>query len=772
MYIWTFVIGALHVPVYAELWPKYLLLGFLSLPIVTLLAPSTQKYKKALIAIACFFSGMLFATLRLEALYASQLEASFEGQTIHAQIQVQSIPKRSEKSTSFLARVDEIDCGNSNAFDCPEIIGEQIRVSWFFADRRLAPGQVWALSLKLKRPRGLVNPGGFDYHAWLLSKEVVATASVRTGKDFERTLIREKQNLASHRENFRRQLLADGNYTFERVLRALLVGDRSLMNNDDWKLLQATGTVHLMAISGLHVGLVAIIGFGLGSLFSRTLSLFFHSSGARIFLYIPAAFSLSCAAYYAALAGFSIPTQRALVACVLVNAARCAGVKMPPERLLVFCLLAVCLIEPLAWVNVGFWLSFAAVFILMYSLVGRPDVGKFRATLNSQLVIFLGLLVPIVFLGQGMSLVSPLANLIAVPLMSLLIIPLLLLASVAQFVSPTWANAVLLMNDWLLAKLWALLEVFAGLPMAQWWPHQNLTWAVFVCGLTGSLLLLAPRAVGLRVLGSILLFCCAFGRFSRSEDFELNVLDVGQGLAVHFSVPGSHWLYDTGPRYPSGFDTGERIILPFLRRRGTSEISMIVSHDDSDHSGGAMALTRGLKVPKILAGEALTDFPSADYQRCIQGQFWQDQTLSFDVLWPPKEGDWEGNRASCVVLVTYETRDAQVTTLLTGDIDSYVERRIMHLLPAGIDVLIAPHHGSNSSSNNAFIRALNPRYVVFSTGYLNRFRHPGDKALLRYQKQGVKTLNTAEHGAITFQLELKGDLKALTARELNRRAWF
>lgn len=767
MPIWLFAIGVIHTPLYPYPLPSFSLLACACL--LGIVGYKWRCKKGRMAYLAMFFAlGASLGSWHLNQVCNNQLSPQFEGSIQNIRFQVVSLSRFSGKSDTFTVQVLNRECSVTS---CADIVGDKIRLSWYYPIQSIKPGQIWDATVKLKRPRGFVNPRGFDYQAWLLSQRLAATGYVRAKDGARPKLVSTEFVWAQVRQNTKDRLLKGRKGQFDRFWAALLVGDKSSIHQGDWAILQTTGTVHLMAISGLHIGLVALWCFGFGAAIARFWACITCGSGVFIDRFLPPLASISGALFYAALAGFSVPTLRALMACLIVNICMMAGVRISAFTILAICLAVVGLMEPLAWSGNGFWLSFVAVGLLVYC-VGSRKGGKNRwAWVKMQVVLSIGMMLPLIFIGQGVSLVSPFANLIAVPVVSLLIVPCLLLASLVDFISQPFAQWILQCLDTLFSWLWGYLHWLQTSPFSRWWSSQPLSLGLLILGFIGCLLLIAPKGVRFKFLGVVWLLVAARGELIPREKFRLTVMDVGQGLSVVVTTPQFNWVYDTGPKFTEQFDSGSRIIAPYMRALGLSETSLIVSHDDNDHSGGTQGLISALTVGDFYSGEAIKSVVRQSKQ-CFQGQAWQEGSLAFHVLWPPQNSGYEGNKSSCVIYMQYKNGLESVDVLFTGDMDKSVEKRILGLLPTSVDILIAPHHGSNSSSSREFIKKINPSHVVFSTGFNNRYHHPSFKVVKRYQQAGVATHNTADDGAVVFTLNQESHLSVSKTREAEHKRWY
>ncbi len=756
----AFVVGAAHVVFYSRI-PSPGLLLVIALAVGSICVFYRRSFSLAVTG--CFLAGMVIGSHAIQQRVATQLHPQYEGESYHIRFAIESIPVDGERSVSFMADVLDIRC---RTLRCPPIAGERVRLSWFQPKSRIRAGQIWEAEVSLKRPRGLTNPGGFDYQGWLVAQNVVATGYVRHLSGWRGT----QRNLAYWRQSVRDSLLGgESSFTFGRFFSALLVGDKSGLTTDDWQILQTTGTIHLMAISGLHIGLVAIWGTLFGALCSRLCGLLWPLVQARWGIYLPVLGGSLFAISYAALASFSIPTIRALAACLVAGVCHLLGVRPAPAMLLVICATTVVWLEPMAAVSPGFWLSFTAVAVLMYTFGGRRH-GKLYGLCKAQVVLALGMLLPLLVLGQATGLISPVANLVAVPIVSIVIVPGLLLAALLSVWSPPLAQFIIEGLDWVFAGVWLVLDRLGQSTGLLWWPdHFVPPWLAVLTGIA-VILILAPPGLRVRGPGALMLVACLFAYRPERASLQLSVLDVGQGLSVVIQTPEDTWIYDTGPKFSENFDAGHQIVLPYLRRLGVHEASMVVSHNDTDHSGGLQGIARGIDFNRLIAGEpvALADTYT---QYCKAGQQWRSGRLRLSVMWPPAELQVTGNDSSCVLLLEWENSGESTRILLTGDIGKKAEYYVMAHLDRPVDILIAPHHGSLTSSGPLFVRHVAPRWVVFSAGYKNRYNHPHPAVVDRYNRVGSTMLNTASDGAVTFIWNASSQPVIKKARTVHAKPW-
>jgi competence protein ComEC len=474
--------------------------------------------------------------------------------------------------------------------------------------------------------------------------------------------------------------------------------------------------------------------------------------------------ALLAAWLYAALAGFSLPTQRALIMVAVAMLAMLSGRQTRPLHVLCLALLLVLAVDPLAVLSAGFWLSFWAVAIILYVAGGRTGrQAIWRQWGHVHLVLAVSLLPVLLLAFQQASLVAPLANLFAVPWVGMLVIPVSLLGALLLWLSETAGGWLIGMATRLLDTLWPVLQWLADAELATWQQPQPPLWTV-VPALAGILLLFAPRGVPGRWAGLWLLLPMLTVRPAAPAPGEavVTLLDVGQGLAAVVQTRHHVLVYDTGPRYGPDFDTGSSVLLPWLRNRGIGYADrLLVSHGDNDHIGGLSSLMAGIPVGQLSAG-----VPSAVTGRvadaCRSGEGWEWDGVGFGILHPPAHSGRTGNNASCVLRI--ESAGGKVL-LLSGDIEAVVEQRLVEEAAAELraDVLVVPHHGSLTSSTPGFIEAVGAATVLHPVGYRNRYGFPRPQVVERYRASGAEQYDTARHGAIRVRLPADATDPGVTA---------
>lgn len=725
----------LLVPVFLPVLPPVGLM--MLLPLVGLMLLPFRSYP-----LAFLLFGFTWACVSAQWALNDRLPAALDGETRWVEGRVVGLPQTSEGVVRF-----ELADARSRHEKLPSLM----RLAWY-AGPPLNSGERWRLAVKLRRPGGLLNPEAFDYEAWLLAQRIGATGTIKDGQRLA------EANWA-WRDSIRQRLLEVDAQGRGGALAAVVLGDGSGLSREDWQILQDTGTVHLLVISGQHIGMLAAVMYLLVAGLAR-----FGLWPLR-WPWLPWACGLAFAAAlgYGLLAGFDVPVQRACVMVGLVLLWRLRFRHLGAWWPLLLAFDALLLLDPLASLRPGLWLSFAAVGILIFTFGGRLGAWKWWQTwTRAQWLIALGLCPVLLALNLPISLSGPLANLLAVPWVSLLVLPPALLGTLLLPVPYVGAGLLWLAGgliDWLFRGL----SLIAGVWPA--WISPSLPWWALLIGSLGALLLLLPRGVPLRPLGwPLLLILLAPPRERVAEGLaDIWQLDVGQGLAILIRTRHHTLLYDAGPRF-GDFDLGERVVLPALYKLGINRIDlMLLSHADADHAGGALAVSRGLKVTRVISGDPLGLPAILRAEACESGRQWQWDGVSFQ-LWQWAAAH-DSNQRSCVLQI--EANGERL--LLTGDIDTAAERVLLESpLAVPTHWLQAPHHGSRSSSSMALLRALRPHSVLISRGQGNSFGHPHPLVLARYRQQGLRIYDSAQHGAIHLRL---GSFQAPWLMRQQRRFW-
>ncbi|MGE5104117.1 MAG: DNA internalization-related competence protein ComEC/Rec2, partial [Betaproteobacteria bacterium] len=645
-------------------------------------------------------------------------------------------------------------------------------------------GERWLLAVRLKRPHGNVNPDGFDLEAWLLEHDLRATGYIRDDGGNRRVDAfagRPSDYVQHARERVRERISkALPGAPYAGVLTALAIGDQRAIPEPQWLVFNRTGVTHLVSISGLHVTVfAALAGLLAYALARRAPGLTLRMPARKV-----AALAGAIIAFgYVLLAGAEVPAVRTLL--MLAVAAAGLWLARPGTAMLVW-LWALALVaawDPWAGLAPGFWLSFGAVGLLLYAGSGRlraPPASTWRGRLvqslresaRAQWVVTLGLVPGTLALFQQVSVVSALANAVAIPTVTLGVVPLALFG-VAVPVDWPWHLA-----HGVLAALMRYLEWLAALPLATWTSRAPMGWSVALA-IGGILWLVAPRGVPCRLLGAAWMLPMALipAYTVPPGGARIVVLDAGQGLAMVVATHSHALVYDTGPRFNDTADAGGRIVAPYLRAAGIATLdAMIVSHADTDHSGGAISLLHALPVRGVVSSlpyghPVLLATPPNGATRCTAGTRWEWDGVAFEIVHPTPAAYAQplrkSNDLSCVLRID----TAGGSALLTGDIEAAAE---MELLTrderVGADVLVVPHHGSRTSSTPAFVAAVAPRIAIFAAGYRNRFGHPRREIVARYGNAARS--RTDRDGAITVMLAPGEPIEPVAERRRHHRYWY
>lgn len=718
--------------------------------------------------------GVLWGAWRAELRLAEALPMALEGEDIVLRGTIAAMPQKIEHGWRFEFAMDE-----------PASVPPRISLAWYETGLRgaredgtdlhippLHAGDRWELLARLRRPHGNLNPDGFDYEGWLFERGIRATGYVRPRG--EHRLLDQaapayliERSRESVRMRFEHTLaqLEDG-APYAGVLVALAIGDQQAVPRGQWELFARTGITHLVSISGLHITLLAGLAYALAAaLWRRSPRLMLYAPAQRAAILI----GLAAACGYCLLAGFAVPAQRTLYMLLVIAVALFSRRNPAPRHVLALALLLVVGLDPWAVAAPGFWLSFGAVALLFYVGSGRGEVHWLRAWGRAQWAMCLGLLPLLLALFQQFSLVSPLANAIAIPLVSFVITPLVLLAAVPGLeflLHPAHA---------LLSVLMWMMQWLAELPYAAWQQAAAPPHLILLAAL-GALWLLLPRGMPARWLGVLPLAALLCWTPARPADDELRVivLDVGQGLAVHVQTAHHDLLFDTGPAFSEEADSGNRIILPYLRGADVGRLdALVVTHADTDHSGGAASVVDGVAVEQMWSSVPFENRLAAlpvPQQPCAAGHAWVWDGVRFEFL-HPLVGDYEkdggkSNDMSCVLRID----SAGGSMLLTGDIETRSETQLLLRARDRLraDVLLVPHHGSRTSSSPEFVAAVDAPRAIIPVGYRNRFRHPHPAVLERYRD--VELYRTDRDGAVTVGYSADG-IAITSARAAYRRYW-
>ncbi len=744
------------------------------------------------IAIGIGWAG-LFAQVRM----SETLPAALEGRDLQVIGVVDSLPDAVASGVRFRLRVDSAHLPDGEKVNIPELLS----VGWYADDAQnpptVRPGQRWEFTLRLRLPHGHANPDGFDYEAWLLTEGVRATGYVRPGaqKMRDEFVPGLANSIGRARDTLRARLqhaLPDAEYAG--VIIALVIGDQRSVSQSDWEVFNRTGIGHLVSISGLHITMIAALFGGLARWLWR------HSffTRANLPLILPAqkvgaAAGLLAALVYVALAGFGIPAQRTLLMLAVVSVALWLSRIASVSHVLCLSISVVLLCDPWAVLWPGFWLSFVAIACILYASVGRTTAEKgewnitetatgsatgFRSWLGqslaaatrTQYAVTLGLVPLTMALFGQVSLIGPLANAIAIPLVSFVITPLSLVGSIAPAPLSVWC---LQFAHALVSALAQCLQWLSETSFAVWQAPRPDAMSVGLA-MAGTLWLLAPRGWPLRWVGVLAWLPMVLARpATPTQGFWLTAFDIGQGNALLIETANHRLLYDTGPAYSGDSDGATRVLLPFLRARGIAQLDgLIISHSDNDHAGGAASVIGGIPIHWASSSlpedhALLRQMPS--HTACRAGQRWNWDGVQFEMLHPDEHyGNADHpNARSCTLRIRYREH----AVLLTGDIEAPQERALLARAydQLSASVLLAPHHGSGTSSTPEFLTAVSPQLALFQVGYRNRYRHPKAEVLERYLQRGIRTLRSDRDGAV--RITVGDNITFSTYRCERRRYW-
>lgn len=747
------------------LWLLPLLAAVLWLPRFPNPAPETLR--RLAVALLGAVLGFAWAAWRADLRLADRLPDHWQGVDLAVIGVVDDLPQTDARGERFVLDVERTLTPHG-----PVLHRIQLARYWPRNGARnpvVKAGERWQFTVRLKRPYGTHNPHGFDLEAWMLERDIVASGYVREQPAPRRLDARASTPaawIAATRAALRERIAAAlGDAPYAGVIAALVIGDQRGIPNAQWRAFTRTGVNHLLSISGLHVSMIAVLaGWAVAFGWRR----WPRAAGRLPARQAGLLAGVLAACTYALLAGFQVPAQRTLFMLAVLVLAFWGRREARPFTALTWALFVVLLIDPWAVLSAGFWLSFGAIAAILWATFGRlGQAGKLRAWVTVQGAVTLALAPALLLLFQQVSLISPLANAVAIPVVSWLVTPLALLGVI---VPPLWHVAAWLM-DWLGQGLvWA-----STLPWAVVaWPAPE-GWTLLLA-VVGTLWLLLPRGFPMRMMGGLLWLPLLFPSQANvaPDTFQADVIDVGQGTAILIRTTDHTLLYDTGPAFADS-DAGERIVVPYLRASGIGALSgIIVSHDDSDHSGGLKSVLRDIPTGWLLHGlpaasPLLAGAPSP--RHCHRGQHWQWDGVRFEILNPPvmayTQPGRRDNDYSCVLKVS---RGGQ-SLLITGDAE---RRGELELMESGANiaatVLVAGHHGSRTSSLPEFVERVRPRYGIFTVGYRNRFGHPHPQVVARFRNLGSGILRSDMSGLIHLTFGEAG-VEASEYRPSHRRYW-
>lgn len=767
-FVLAFLCGVVTLTFFSSLPPLYLV-GILIVLALLAVFFIPKKFSYEIKLIVAFVLGFSWCLWQANQTLSHQLPSELEGQTIVATGTIAAIPETHSHAMEFEFLINKI------VTSVPVKYPLKVRLNWYLTQNYiplLKTGDTWQLMIRLKKPRGFWNVGSFDYQAWLFEHGIRATGYVIDNSNNH--LI--SQNCLNNFVDRMREKISMGvtqalkDYPTVGLINALAVGVRYEITEQQWQVMRGTGTNHLFAIAGLHIGFVSGMIFALVSFLWRRMG--------RVALYIPtpqaaALAALVSAIFYSALAGFALPTQRAVIMIAVFLLATLLRKNLPTWQAWGLALLMILIIEPLAVLSDSFWLSFGAVAYIIYGVSSRINPkGLWWHWGRVQWVIAIGLIPLTLLFFHQTSLLGFIANAIAIPWTGFVVLPLSLLGSLIYLIFPPFGKILLILAAKALECIWWILTKISTIEWMQWYTYVPNVWVLLSASI-GMLLLLAPKGFPARWLGCIWLLPLIIWKPAGPKAGELwfSLLDVGQGLATVVRTQHHVLVYDTGPRFSDTFDTGNAVVIPFLQSVGIKKIDiMMISHPDNDHIGGAYSILDQMPVQQVITSVP-TKFKLGRATLCYAGQQWEWDKVKFQVIYPPLGRDDLDNDSSCVLRID----DGRQSILLVGDIEKMSERYLVentkNLLPA--TMLVAPHHGSKTSSTSEFIAAVHPQYVLFPVGYRNKFHFPHMEVVTRYQQSGAKLYSTVDEGMMTFKLTGQGGVElAETFRQKYFRFWY
>ena len=714
---------------------------------------TTFKRHKALSTNLIFFIiGFTWMGVFSTHILHSDIDEKFFNKPISIVGTIHGLPEKSGEKSRF-------------NFQVSEPFQAKLKLSWYGdTPNILQSDDTWRLLVKIKHKNSYQNHGGFDYEQWLFYQKFDATGYVRRSDDNKLTTKASSLSINSIRQDIRHRLSTQlAELPFLGVINALIIGDRSLINRKHWDLFKATNTTHLSVISGLHIGLISGFIFILSSFLWRRCV----SCASRLpAMVLGAYFGLFSAFLYALIAGFSVPTQRAFIMAGVVFLSIILRRQHSVWQLYGIALILVLFFNPLSVFSVGFWLSFYVVAVIIYGAGQHKDRHWFLRLLYIQLLISLATLPLIAWFFHSGSTLSPVANLIAIPVFSFISTPFSLLGVLflyldLEFLSDlsfSFANQSL---EYLSLLLHALKEAEFNL-----WHYTQNSRVDLTLLIVAVLFTLLPGALKLRKISLLLILTIWFHPIEKIKRGEvlITVLDVGQGLSHVVRTQNHTLLFDAGAKYPSGFNMGDAVINPYLDSQQIDLLDIIViSHGDNDHIGGLASVLKKNNSQKILS--SIPGKISKKTSLCQSQPAWQWDGITFQML--NLDHNFTGNNASCVLKISNQHH----SIMLTGDIEKKAELHLIDIWGDQLqsDILISPHHGSKTSSSEQFLTTVKPKWVVISSGYKNRFNHPAKVVMSRYQDHKIKTLNTNCTGQIDIQI---GDNISFTPYRVSHKRYY
>ena len=711
------------------------------LPVVVWLAIA-QPRVRPLLAVA---AGYTWAVFLAHVQMGASLPDAVQGRDIEIVGVVRGLPE----VDSLRARFD-LDIEDSAGASA---VAGRVRLSWYGARAAPESGSIWRMTVRLRRPRGWRNPGGSDYEGRLFADRIIATGYVKSGRRIGSAPILSLARVDAVRAGLARSIRSalDG-YASEGLVRALAIGDRSGVSERRWRTLRVTGTAHLMAISGLHIGMAAAAAYWVAL---RAWALVPQGALLVAAPQVAGVAALLAAFGYSLLAGLALPTQRAMLMLAVVFASRLSRRRILHSHGLALALIAVLVLDPHSVRAPGFWLSFVAVTAIVLVIAARPPpaggrvfIDRLRTLGTVQIAVMVGLAPVTLSVFAEQSLVSPFVNALVIPLIGAIVVPVILVGLLAGVVLPGVGAALLAAAAAFLDVLWPAIEWVGMHAVLLRAPGEVGRWQLAAAA-AGALIALAPRGLLIRWLGLIWMLPLIAARPASIDPgaYRMTVLDVGHGLSVVVETANHVLVYDTGP--PVGrLDAAALAVLPYLAWRGHDVIDRVVlSHGDSDHVGGYRRLAESIAITSMVANSPVGSHrPDIE---CTAPARWVWDGVSFEILHPLGANPGFDNTHSCVIRI----EGVGGSALLTGDIERDGERALVARLEDGLatNVLVVPHHGSATSSTQRFLDAVSPSIALFSAAEHGRFRLPHPDVASRYADAGIAAYSTSRCGAMTVE---------------------
>jgi len=702
--------------------------NFIAILIAIFLIFSVILYKKKLVLIKIIIFlilGYLLTYFYSTIVFNQNIDSKYHNKYVYTTGVISSLIKSNINKDSFI-------------FMAEKPFKAKLKLSIYGLNRpTIHTGERWQFTVKIKNNSSYSNLGSFDYEKWSFFNKINAGGYINTKKPFKFIAQTTTNYTNQIREKISNQLKKHSkNIEYFGIINAILIGDKSLIKPKNKNTLVATGTSHLSVISGLHLNIVASIVFFLTLLIFSNIKQIVRSTPIII---ISAIFTLVATFFYMLLAGFSILTVRAFIMITVIIFMILLRINFHKWQVYFIALFVVLIINPLSVLSVGFWLSFAATGLILYFVNFNKNNTIFSKIKNIiYLQIFISILMsPVVvwFFGE-FSLLSPLANLLAIPVFSIFIVPLVFILSIPLLFDFTIITQIILqIIDFVLHYVFIFLNSLNSVNTGSFYIGDSIQLLMIIFAI---LLLLSPLKK-IKLFAIIIITTIIFSNKPINNNFY--ILDVGQGASTIFTSEKNAIIFDTGNKFRSGFNLGDAVINPFLKQIGITNIEkIIISHNDKDHSGGLDA---------ILKKYTTKDLITEKNNKCMEENSWKNYGWNFQIL--STDNKFKGNNNSCVIKISKDNK----SILLTGDIEKKAEEYLIKKYGSTLQstILIAPHHGSNTSSSVKFLTVVAPKIAIFSAGFQNNFKHPAKKIINRYKSMGIKIFSTICSGQISINLD-------------------